>query len=134
MANDAAGLVPQKPDYSEATLSILGYREGEEWVALALEMDLRGYGETWDQAVEELRDLVLMQISFARTKDQPEMIWRDAEPQYWDLFRKAQRAQFAQSVSREPAARSTDLHAGGLAIPPAHAIAALDDRYQPVDG
>jgi hypothetical protein len=40
-------LMPSKSTKSNicnVTLNILGYREDNEWVALALEMDLRGYG------------------------------------------------------------------------------------------
>ncbi len=61
------------------TLSILGYQEDEEWVALALEMDLRGYGPTFEEALGELRDPVAAQISFALFKGQPDMIWKPAE-------------------------------------------------------
>ena len=33
-----------------------------------------GYGETFEKACEDLEDLVLMQITFAIQKDQPDMI------------------------------------------------------------
>ena len=62
-------------------LNVLGYREEEAeagWVALALEMDLRGYGTTFEAALEELKELVSMQISFSRFKGQPELIWKPA--------------------------------------------------------
>jgi hypothetical protein len=59
----------------DIAFSVLGYREDEEWVALALEMDLRGFGETFEEALDELRDLIATQISFALFKEQPEMIW-----------------------------------------------------------
>jgi hypothetical protein len=62
------------------TFSVLGYEEDGEWVALALEMDLRGYGATFDNALADLADLVAMQVSFAFHKNQPEMIWKPAEP------------------------------------------------------
>jgi hypothetical protein len=61
-------------------LNILGYFEDSEWVALALEMDLRGYGKTFNKALEDLKGLVAMQIGFALFKGQPEMIWRPADP------------------------------------------------------
>ncbi|HKI86373.1 MAG TPA: hypothetical protein VKA53_06485, partial [Thermoanaerobaculia bacterium] len=53
---------------SEIKLRVLGYQEDGEWVALALEMDLRGYGETFQGALVELRDLVATQLSFADFK------------------------------------------------------------------
>jgi hypothetical protein len=37
------------------TLNIPGYFEDSEWVALALEMDLRGYGKTFYKALEDLK-------------------------------------------------------------------------------
>ena len=65
---------------SELTLSVLGYREEGEWVAVALEMDLRGYGSTFAHAATEL---VATQIYFARFKGQPELIWKPADPVDW---------------------------------------------------
>lgn len=68
------------------TLNVLGYHSDGQWVALALEMDLRGYGETFDEACEDLTDLVGMQISFSRFKGQPELIWKAAEPIWFERF------------------------------------------------
>lgn len=67
-------------------LSVLGYREDDEWVALALEMDLRGYGETFEDAIDDLKDHVAMQISFARFKHDPDLIFRSAESRYFEIF------------------------------------------------
>lgn len=123
----------EKPEYFEALLSILGYREDGEWVALVLEMDLRGYGATWEEALQEVQELVVMQISFAYEKGQPEMIWKDAEPEYWEHFRQAQRA----GVVAPPADATSDqpeYHAGGLKVPPPHVIAAQKNRYMPANG
>jgi len=39
---------PRKSGTCQVTLNILGYREESEWVALALEMDLRGCGKTFE--------------------------------------------------------------------------------------
>ena len=124
----------QKPVYFEATLNILGYREDGQWVALALEMDLRGYGETWNEALDDLRDLVLMQISFAHFKGQPEMIWRSAEDEYWERFRLAQRARLIEALSESFHEESAEFHAGGLAMPPPHVIAAQSGRFLPANG
>jgi hypothetical protein len=67
-------------------LNVLGYQEEGEWVALALEMDLRGYGETFEDALADLKDLVFMQVSFSRFKGQPELPWKAAEPIWFDRF------------------------------------------------
>ena len=87
---------------SDLTLNILGYQEEGEWVALALEMDLRGYGPTFDDALDELDELVTMQLGFAQTKAQPELIWKPAEPVYWGLFEGARRDRLREFVLSEP--------------------------------
>jgi hypothetical protein len=61
-------------------LNILGYKEDGEWIALALEMDLRGHGKTWQSALVELNELVAMQVGFAHFKGQPELICKPADP------------------------------------------------------
>jgi hypothetical protein len=66
------------------TLNVLVYQEEGEWVALALEMDLRGYGNTSEEALRDLEDLVGMQISFSRLTGQPELVWKAAEPIWFE--------------------------------------------------
>jgi len=108
-----------KMTFSKIVLSILGYKESEEWVALAIEMDLRGYGRTFKEALEDLQDLVRMQIGFALFKREPEMIWKPAEPKYLELF-----AQLKSETLREMAAESPvqdrggEFRMGGLALSP----------------
>jgi hypothetical protein len=117
----------------DITLSVLGYRdEGENaWVALALEMDLRGYGSTFDEAVQELNDLVGAQISFARLKNQPEMIWKPAEAVYWRLFEEARRNRLQELVMGSGPSNS-DYAVGDLPLPDPHVIASLEE-YQLAD-
>jgi hypothetical protein len=80
---------------------VLGYRDEGEWVALALEMDLRGYGSTFEEAQQDLTDLVAMQMGFARSKGQPELIWKPAEPVWFQLFANTLR-QYLDDMSRQP--------------------------------
>ena len=70
-------------DTPQITLRVLEYEEDGEHVALALEMDLRGYGGTKEEARTELADLILAQFSFAQMKNDPTLLWHDAEPHYW---------------------------------------------------
>jgi hypothetical protein len=112
----------------EGFLSILGYKEEGEWVALALEMDLRGYGETWEAALYELYELVIMQVEFAIGRSEHQMIWRDAEPEYWERFRHTQRANLLEQTA------TSEFHATGLVLPPAHVIASRRSRYAVADG
>ncbi len=110
---------------STLTLSVLGCREGDEWIAVALETDLRGYGATVDEAVEEVTDLVSTQLSFARFKGQPELIWKPAEPVYWRLFEDAVREQLQGLASSTLRAENPDYLARGLPIRPPQVIEKL---------
>jgi len=113
----------------EGFLNILGYREEGEWVALALEMDLRGYGESWEAALDELYELVIMQVEFAIGRGEHHLIWKDAEPEYWERFRETQRATLlAQTVA------SPEFHATGLVLPPARVIASQKGHYAVANG
>ena len=90
---------PKNP--AEIVLSVLGYHEDDKWVALALEMDLRGYGDTFTQAFDELCELVIMQISFALHKRQPEMIFKPAEKKYFQRFEKVRNQRLMQ-ITQKP--------------------------------
>ena len=78
--------IPKKSNICNVTLNILEYREDNEWVALALEMDLRGYGKIFNKAVNELQELVALQIGFAHYKGRPEMILKAADPIWFQRF------------------------------------------------
>ena len=71
---------------NNVTVSVLGYREDDNWCALALKMDLRGYGPTFRQALEDLRETMTMQIGFAYFKNELDMIVHPAEPVFFSLF------------------------------------------------
>ncbi len=125
---------PERWAYFETTISVLGYQEDAEWVALALEMDLRGDGRTWEEALDDLRDLVFMQISFAHHKGQPEMIWKSAEGSYWQRYREAQRDALVRRLTEDHPQTAPVSHAGGLEIPAAYVIAAQKDQFSLADG
>ena len=127
---------PRKPSGTgktpEIVINVLGYREEDKWVALALEMDIRGYGKTYEKALEKLAELVLMQVSFAHFKGQPETIRRPADPIWFERFAEV-RNQRLQHITEEARSRS-DFQIGGVPIPPPHVIAAMKSRFQPIDG
>ena len=68
------------------TLNVLGLREDDAWCAIALDMSLRGYGETFDTALQALVDAVIAQVSFAVRHDNLEQIFIPAEPHYFRLY------------------------------------------------
>lgn len=117
----------------DITLNVLGYHEEEEWVALALEMDLRGFGATFEEALAELRDLIATQISFALFKAQPEMIWKPAEGVWFGLYEQIRRQRLDAAIQARPFV-DTAYQATGLPIPPAHVIAGFKADYLETDG
>lgn len=72
--------------------------ETEEWISVALEMDIWGYGRTPEESFTNLNELVCMQISFALFKEQPEMIWHRVEDSYWNLLEETRRAELIQHL------------------------------------
>jgi len=118
-----------KPVFFEIALNVLGYKDKEEneWVALALEMDLRGYGSTWEEALSELNDLVFAQIHFAHFKRRPEMIFRPADPVWFHLFADSRRAKLESEQGK------SDYLTGGLSIPDPHVIAQSQGDFTPTN-
>lgn len=114
-------------------LNILGYREDNEWVALALEMDLRGYGKTFDEAHKELQDLVEVQIGFALAKGHPEMILRPADPIWFTLFAESRNTCLAEMLKPLHRSAHGDYEVAVLQIPPAHVIEELQDKFMQAD-
>lgn len=110
----------------EHFVNVLGYQEEGKWVALVLEMDIRGYGPTFDKALKELIELVEMQISFAYQNDKPELVWHPADPEWFQVYNHVQ----AQKLRRAPVTR--DYEARGLPIPPPHVIAKMPE-FCPAD-
>ena len=69
-----------------SSVNVLGFKEGDEWCALGLEVDIRGYGHTFEEACVDLTDLITYQISFSMYKDQTELIFHSADPKFFDIF------------------------------------------------
>ena len=68
------------------TLNVLGVREDEKWCAIALEMSLLGYGETFEEALEDLQETIIAQVTYARDHHQTlDHIFMPAEPHYVEL-------------------------------------------------
>ena len=65
---------------------VLVYIEDDSWCALALEMDLRGYGDTVDLACEELGRVVYVQFMSAVELGCEEAVGFGAEVEYFEKF------------------------------------------------
>lgn len=73
------------------TVRVLGIHEDDQWCAIALEMSLRGYGETFEAALDDLHDAIEAQVSFAIQHDTLDSIWTPAEPHYVELYNETRR-------------------------------------------
>ena len=117
----------------EVYVSVLGYREDGQWCALALEMDLRGYGQSFDEAVKDLRDSMTMQIGFSIFKNEPAMIFHPADPLYFSLYAQVRNNRIAALVARSSGSTGIGTEAEyaitGIPVPPAHMIANRQEGF-----
>lgn len=108
-------------------LQILGYRDDGQWVALALEMDLRGYGQTFDQALDELAGAIEAQIELALEKDCPEILYFPAEPFYFQMYERAKMS--ALSTFGRPRHRQPDVEARSWEVPASRKVPVAGDCH-----
>ena len=99
------------------TVRVLGFREDGEWCAIALEMSLRGYGETFDEALTDLNAAIEAQVSFAMQHGTLDGIWKPAEPQYVQLYERARRQSMREYLEASPSTPDDDYAASDLPIP-----------------
>ena len=64
-----------------------GDEEGDV-VALAIDMDLRGYGDSEETALAEVEDLVDCQLQFALEQNDLRPAFFPADQKYFDMFEK----------------------------------------------
>ena len=58
-----------KIDLNKETIKVIGYREDGLWYALGLEISILGHGETFEEAVSLLEELIQDQIEFCNEND-----------------------------------------------------------------
>lgn len=119
------------PGMEKVNISLSGliYEEDGEYVALALEMDLRGYGATPDEARADLDEQVRLQLSFAIQKHGSiDSAMFPAEQKYYDMYRAAKleqmKAQFGEHASQKSRATWAD-----LPIPDPHVISQIQGDF-----
>lgn len=84
-------------------VSVFVFREDSAWTALALEMDVRGYGSTPKAAIADVVEMLEAQVSFAVQNGHPESVWHRADDQYWRMFDEVRRNRFeAEITGSEP--------------------------------
>jgi|ERR1700682_3100674 len=80
-------------------VSAIAFREDSGWTALALEMNLRGYGSTAQAAFADLVEMLVAQISYAMQMGHPESVWNRADDKYWLMFEESRRNRFVAEIS-----------------------------------
>lgn len=131
MANPQVNNAPPIPaTFNSVSINVLGFREEDQWVAIALEMDLRGYAITFEVALAELEELAKMQISFSHFKGDPDLLFHPAEQTYWRLYAQVSQERL-RALSNAIEDTEPEYQAGVLSFPPAHVLASLSKDFHP---
>lgn len=97
-------------------LRVLIKKEGREFVAHVLELDLVATGESLEKAKDNLTDCVAAQISFAYANNMTENIWHPAPKSYFQEWEKVQKKEFLSIGGRGWKNKLTEF-AGMMNIP-----------------
>ena len=98
-------------------LDVLGLREDDAWCAIALEMGLRGCGETFDEALDALAEAVEAQVTFAVQHDNLGGIFVPAAPRYFRLHADVKRAALKRKLLDQGQSGLSDYRVGALQLP-----------------
>ncbi len=91
---------------SDFQVSILGLKEEGQWCAIALEMSLRGYGQSFEDALNDLESAMEAQISFAVQHGDVEQLFFPAEHQYFEKYSEAKSAELRRIIESQFALRT----------------------------
>ncbi len=100
----------------ETTINILGFFDKEEgaWSAVALELDLWGFGDTKEESLQELVEMIEAQMGFSEFKENPDLLLRPAPAMYFHMHAQAQEEALRASIHHEKTERDT--FAGGFPL------------------
>jgi hypothetical protein len=95
-------------------VNVLIFRDDSEWSAVALEMNVRGYGASQQDARRDVIEMLSAQVTYAVQMGHPETVWSRAEQKYWQMWEQARRSEFVAEASgvqgpAEPVAESIPL-------------------------
>ena len=88
----------------ELAIRVLVWKEDGQFVAHALELDLVACGDTAREALDELHQTIIAQLSFAAQMEKPEMVNHPAPKTFFDRWDEANRLALAGIVCRDKAA------------------------------
>ena len=115
----------------DTRISVLGFREDESWCALGLEVGILGYGETFEEACDDLEELVLMQVSFAVFKGRTDMIRYPADPVYFKLFSRQKKRQLADTSMK--LSGDSRYRVGSVPFPSPEAVSLEKESFVPAN-
>ena len=103
---------------SSVTLNVLGVREDEKWCAIALEMSLLGYGKTFEEALEDLKETIIAQVTYARDHHKTiDHIFIPAEPHYFELHARLKSQALKNRFLNRVQSQQTDYQVGSMRVP-----------------
>ena len=106
-----------KEEVLEPAINVLGVRENGTWCAIALEMSLRGYGRTFEAALDELRGAIEAQVSFAVQQGSFDQIFIPAEPHYFKLYADMKREALKRKLLNRSQLGLPDYRVGDIPLP-----------------
>ena len=100
-------------------VNVLGVREDDSWCAIALEMSLRGYGVTFEEALASLHRAIEAQVSFAVQHDTLDQIFVPADPHYFKLYADMKREALKRKLLHRERPVLPDYRVGDILLPEA---------------
>ena len=103
---------------ASVTLNVLGVREEERWCAIALEMSLRGYGETFEDALDDLQETIIAQVTYAIDHHQTiDHIFIPAEPHCFERYALAKRDALKNRFLNRGQSQQTEYRVVSMQVP-----------------
>lgn len=87
----------------DLSIRVLLSSEDDQFVAHALELDLVAHGDTEKEAIEELHEMMIAQLSFAAQMEKPEMVNHPAPKEYLKRWDEANQKALIGVVSKDKA-------------------------------
>ena len=100
-------------------VNVLGVREDGAWCAIALEMSLRGYGATFEEALDALHQAIEAQVSFAVQHDTLDQVFVPADPHYFRLYADMKREALKRKLLHRELPALPDYRVGDILLPAA---------------
>ena len=85
----------------EIHLDVLFTKEEGEWCAIALDMSLRGYGKSREDALDDLLDAVHAQVTFALEHDTLDNIFIPADQKYFERYNQERLEALKRNAKRD---------------------------------